>query len=668
MALGLRLALGAALLLLGTSSQGAAPQASVTSPRTSCAAPCAIFFDARGTSDADLSRDAEFSDLIYSWEFGDPGSGDWEQGARAGTGTPHSRNVDTGFVAGHVYENPGTYTATLTVSDGDTTDTDSIVVSIQDPNSVWPGNNTVCISSSGTPSAGSGGCPSGAATVFSSDYDQIMFGNGCASTSRRCLFKRGDQFTASTTVTMTTSGPTLIGAYGSGAKPRINQQLGADLFRFDPGNGDIRVVDLELWGANGGGRGSGVALAVEATGTQLHRMLGLRLDIRRFDHGIHFRGPNQYFTPGINIPTEIAIVDSTVLDGPGLGGNDVYVMWEKSLFLGNRVGDKFDGANGLGEHIMRAKFSHGVAYGHNSMGLLNDSGGRIGCGTIRHVLKLVSGLAADHPGIGVSREHIVADNYFSSCKNNVWDVDIGRTDSRIEKVEEGQRNYIVERNYFTKRYSTRSSTTSLQVEGDHPIVRNNILDLSGPGATGTPRGIVVWNRAPISNPPVPTTGVQIVNNTCYEDSATLGDGLCIQIGNEASGTSVRNNVLFDGGPGRAEGPAELMLDSGSGTSTCSGCNVYTTSSPFVSATPTTLSHYAPASGSSLVDAGDYAPASPINFTSYVGAMDGDDNGSALVDIGAWERDGDPPPDGSGGGGGGGGGNNDQPPAPPVLLP
>ena len=220
MAFGLRLALGAALLLLGTAAQAAAPQASVTAPRTSCAAPCAIFFDARGSSDADLSRDAEFADLIYSWDFGDPDSGDWEQGARAGTGTPHSRNVDTGFVAGHVYENPGTYTATLTVSDGTSSDTDSIVVQIQDPNTVWPGSNTVCISSSGMPSAGAGGCPSGAATVQTSDYDQAMFSNNCNSAARRCLFKRGDQFTGSTTVTMTSSGPTLIGAYGSGAKPR----------------------------------------------------------------------------------------------------------------------------------------------------------------------------------------------------------------------------------------------------------------------------------------------------------------------------------------------------------------------------------------------------------------------------------------------------------------
>ena len=66
--------------------------------------------------------------------------------------------------------------------------------------------------------------------------------------------------------------------------------------------------------------------------------------------------------------------------------------------------------------------------------------------------------------------------------------------------------------------------------------------------------------------------------------------------------------------------------------------------------------------SSIVDAGDFTPVSPINFTDFAGPMDGDENGSAIADIGAWERDGDPPSDGDGGDGG------NQAPAAPVLLP
>ena len=650
------LPLYAAGVLAAAAAHAAPPVASITSPRTSCVAPCAIFFDARGSSDSDLSSDAEFSDLIYSWNFGDPDSGNWEEGARAGTGTPHSRNRDTGFVAGHVYENPGTYTATLTVSDGNSIDTDSIVISIQDPNSVWSGSNTICIGNS-TPSAGSGGCPSGAAVMQSNDFDAAISQNSCDDSARRCLFRRGDTFAANQDGRMTTSGPTLIGAFGSGPKPVVNGGLGTSVFRFDPGNRDIRVQDLQIIGQDGDSFDGGVAFMINSSGVPIDRLLINRVDVSHYYYQIHFRGPNNEFTPGVNIPREVAIIDSSIVDGPGDGGTDVYLMWEQSLFMGNRAGDKQNGTNG---HVVRAKFSHGVVYSHNSLGLLNDSGGRIGCGDRHHIMKVVSGLATDHPGSGVSREWIMADNYISSCRNNAWDVDIGRTDDSPQKLNEGQRNFIVERNYFTKRYSTRASTTSLQVEGDHPIVRNNIFDLSGAGATSTPRGVKVWNRAQVSNPPVPTVGVQVVNNTCYENSSTVGDGLCIEIGADANNTEIRNNLLFDAGSGRARGPAELIGDSGSGTSTCAGCNVFTTSSPFVSSSPTTLSHFAPSAGSSVVDAGDFTPVSPINFTTFAGPMDGDDNSSAIADIGAWERDGDPPPDGGGGG--------NEIPAAPVLLP
>ena len=61
---------------------------------------------------------------------------------------------------------------------------------------------------------------------------------------------------------------------------------------------------------------------------------------------------------------------------------------------------------------------------------------------------------------GVSRELIIADNFFSSCRNNTLDVDVGRTDSRPEKINEGQRSFVIERNHFTKQYSTRSSNAS----------------------------------------------------------------------------------------------------------------------------------------------------------------------------------------------------------------
>jgi len=644
------LPLCAAAILAAAAAHAAPPVASVTSPRTSCVAPCAIFFDGRGTTDSDLGDHAdELVDLLYSWDFGDPGSGFWQNGARAGTSLPHSKNTDTGFVGGHVYESPGSYTATLTVTDGQSTSTDSIVVNIQDPNTAWPGTNTICIGNS-TPSAGSGGCPSGAAVMQSSDFDAAISQNGCDDSARRCLFRRGDTFAANQDGRMTTSGPTLIGAFGSGPKPVVNGALGIGVFRFDPGNSDIRVQDLQIIGQDGDSFDGGIAFMINSAGVPIDRLLIHRVDISHFDYQIHFRGPNNEFTPGVNVPREVAIVDSAIVDGPGRGGVDVYVMWEESLFLGNRAGDKFNADNGSGEHVLRAKFTHGVVYSHNSMGLLNDSGGRIGCGDLRHIMKVVSGLAVDHPG-GVSREWIMADNYISSCKNNGWDVDIGRTDAGVEKLNEGQRSVIVERNFFTKRFSNRASV-SLNIEGEENAIRSNVFDLSGAGQITTSRGIHVWNRAPVPNPPVPTRDTRVYNNSCYRNSSiTPGQGSCIEVGPESIGAMVRNNVVFD-----PSGGSEVMVDLSNSTQECASCNLNLTATPYISSSPIGLMDYTPNPSGPLVDSADFAFAAPINWSTTLSPLDGDEDGVARLDIGAWELDGEP---GTGG---------PQPPAAPVLLP
>jgi hypothetical protein len=327
------------------------------------------------------------------------------------------------------------------------------------------------------------------------------------------------------------------------------------------------------------------------------------------------------------------------------------------MLLGTRVADKFDGlGDGTGEHIIRAKFSHGVVYSHNSLGLLNNTGGRIGCGEQRAIMKIVSGLARSYFPAGLSREFIIADNFVSSCKRNLWDLDVGRTDSTPESVSEGQQSFIVERNYFTKRFSERSSGLSLQVEGERGVVRNNAFDLSGLSQTSSPRGVRVWNRAPVANPPVPTHAIRVYNNSCYEDVTTEGQGTCIDVQSMASNTVVLNNVMFDGGGGRAQGAAVLLVDAGVDTTTCSSCNLTTTTTPFVAQALATILDFRPAVPGALIDRGVTAAAAPVNFT-QLGAswvQDGDGAGGAQVDIGAFEVLG-----GSGGA---------SAPAPPVLLP
>ncbi len=65
-------------LLAAVPASAAAPDAEVSAARSSCVAPCAIFFDARATTDADFGSSdwRNFVDLQYTWDFGDPESVD----------------------------------------------------------------------------------------------------------------------------------------------------------------------------------------------------------------------------------------------------------------------------------------------------------------------------------------------------------------------------------------------------------------------------------------------------------------------------------------------------------------------------------------------------------------------------------------------------------------
>jgi len=557
-------------------------------------------------------------------------------------------------VAGHVYENAGAYTARLTVVDGASSSSVTTQITVTDGNATWPGTQTICIANGATPVAGQDGCPIGARVVNSADFDATVVANQCHNAARRCLFRRGDQFTASQRVSLTSAGPSLVGAYGTGAKPLVTLLAGGgSIFQIDQGNFDIRIVDLQM---RGNDESDSTAIGIGLAGNYpIRRMLLLRLDISHFDNQLALRGVTENWLPRVNISNENAIVDSSIVDGPGRGGNDLFVLWERSLFLGNRIGDKFDlQGDRRGEHIIRARYTEGVAWNHNSMGLLNDTGGRIGCGDIRHIMKVVSDLTTELFPNGVSNENVFADNYVSSCKSNSWDLDIGRRDSTPEAANQGHRIFLVERNFFTKRFSDTPSV-SLQVEGEEGMVRNNVFDLSGPNQGGGQTGVRVWNRAPIAPAPVPTRDVRVYNNTCYRDAATPGAGRCVSITSDSTRAIVRNNLMYEAS--RTSGQAsELLADGGVGTLTCTGCNLAAAANPFVVPNPRVVFDFALVSSAQPVDAGVAAATAPVNFdTSGVLARDGDSNGTAQLDLGAFE-----------GGGASGGGGGTAPTA-PVLL-
>ena len=87
------------------------PEASPTATPNSGAAPLTVAFAAN-------AFDADGDELTYAWDFGDPTSAD---------------NTSTEENPSHTYDNPGTYVAWLTVSDGELEVTESLTITVSSP-------------------------------------------------------------------------------------------------------------------------------------------------------------------------------------------------------------------------------------------------------------------------------------------------------------------------------------------------------------------------------------------------------------------------------------------------------------------------------------------------------------------------------------------------------
>lgn len=246
------------LLSLAAGVAHAAPSASFTARKIqgdTCLAPCAVHFDAIGkgalaatpfvtAETTDPVFDREFHSLLFQWDFGDPGSGAWTTGAAAATANGMSKNYDIGGIAGHVYENPGTYTVTLRVTNpaGETAETTRQVV-VGDRATYFTAANTFCFANDDSNWAG---CPLNCATddnctVLTTTTTPpnletaLEAGDNCSGTDdcanadvgggqRRLLFRRGGTYRLSSYTEMNrgASTPGFIEAFGSGARPIFN--------------------------------------------------------------------------------------------------------------------------------------------------------------------------------------------------------------------------------------------------------------------------------------------------------------------------------------------------------------------------------------------------------------------------------------------------------------
>jgi hypothetical protein len=190
---------------------------SFTSSRTSGPAPLAVRFNAKASSGG-RSGDG-FLDLYHSWNFGDTGAGNHTYGPIL------SKNVARGPIQAHVFETPGVYTVTHTVTDEafathSTTDT----ITVHDPEDFYTSGGTfdgetLCLSKSnnftGAPAAGNGITHSNNAAYT---YADVITAINAATKPLRVLLCSSDVWDSVATPQPTawTKDDIFLGPYGGG--------------------------------------------------------------------------------------------------------------------------------------------------------------------------------------------------------------------------------------------------------------------------------------------------------------------------------------------------------------------------------------------------------------------------------------------------------------------
>ena len=200
----------------------------VTTSRSTCAAPCAVYFNATTTSGLSGS---DFVGANWTWDFRD-------------TASVHKGTI--GFLAAHVFDNPGTYIVVTRVRDlvgaAGTTST-TITVSAMS-------GTTYYVSAAGS--------DSNAGTSIGTAFLTLQHALTLAGTNKSILLRRGDTFTFSSIFTISgVTGPFLIGAFVdpghvSAAAPIISSSASQVSNILSP---DIRFTDLHIIQTN---QGSGI--------------------------------------------------------------------------------------------------------------------------------------------------------------------------------------------------------------------------------------------------------------------------------------------------------------------------------------------------------------------------------------------------------------------------
>lgn len=532
----------------GNSDSGGGVPVGELASQTVGVAPLAVFFDAVGAPDVvrpeEVDGHREFADFEYIWDFDDP-AGTWVASGK-------SKSADRGYVAAHVFEQPGMYQVRLMVRDATRSEhTYTTTIIVEDPDSYYAGANTTCISAT----AAFDDCPAGAGQRTLTDLGELQ---ALLASDRRLLFRRGD--TWSTTAALWVNGVSdlTLGAYGPCASPdargicsnaphitvasNSGEEIVGGLFGLLDVR-DLRVMDLHITGGHGRHTAIGGDIGIDGA-------LHLRLRTEGFNTPI---GTSHWETRGHD---RYAVVDSDLSEAES---NVLYTGSQRLMLLGNHF------SNALDSHVVRVWQAYRAVIAHNDV-----SGSSINSETGRHALKLhgpsIDKLADPGPaGLGFPTRFVrVADNVFGS--SGPWPVGIGPQDSG---ADERLSDIVFENNRLLPDHGQPSCcslpvSVALHVWATHVTVRNNVFAGTGAGSYYTAVNVTQRGVEPAPE------HVRVFNNTIYRLELASGYTTYtgINVGDAASGTEIRNNLIL-----LAAGAEELSGITNDGTGTVESNNL-----------------------------------------------------------------------------------------------
>ena len=505
-------------LSIASRTTGGSIHASLAANRTSGVAPLSVFFDASATTASGVTK--PFHHLACHWDFDNP------EGRR-----PDS----TGPVAAHVFDQPGMYNVKLTVEGTDgTVRVLSKIITVEDPDSVFFGNKTVCFSND----TNFTGAPADALKVTTRSYDTALKYYG---TAKRLLFKRGHSFDHRLSQDLKANGPSILGAFGAvGNRDErgiaSNAPIINTLAAYDAVNlvgKDIRVMDLSFNDVVK----TGVYYRAVHTPNGAEYALIYRLNISGYERSI-------LMGTGKQVKQESNTVADCVVTGRGVVAS-AYIGGRRLAILGNYMNNA-----DVSSHVLRVTFADRCSIDSNQLLYPEFS---------KHCIKLLQG-GPNYPEGSLTQRVVISRNTMN-CRSG-WMVTLGpqnrTTDERLKDI-------LVEKNIMVAENGTG---VAFVINCADVTVRNNVILNKG---TGDYFAAILVERRGIE--PIPS-GVEIHNNTYANPSNSLLEDLFIRVSQHTGAVLCSNNLTY------APKNTNFILKKGAASATLAG-NLHTRNPGFV---------------------------------------------------------------------------------------